>query len=236
MVSVTPIGVVKSCFPEKFGIPRQPSLVTESKATIEISAPFNRAEAFKGLETTSHIWVQFLFHAIDEQETRLSVRPPRLGGNEKLGVFATRAPFRPNRLGLSAVQLDAVTYDSGVQLHICGHDFLDGTPVLDIKPYVPYVDRIEQAVNQFASAPPALKTVDFSDQANHFLRGQNSDSENLNLARLIEQVLAQDPRPSYKGDDDQKTYALSLLDYTIKWRVQRTSVSTVIQVLSITLR
>lgn len=154
-VTFEPIGVIRSCFREKFGIPRQAGLVAEAPATLEIMAPYNRAEAFRGLAEFSHVWIVFLFHDINRDGWRPTVRPPRLGGNKRVGVFATRSGYRPNPIGLSAVALEKITQESGkLRLHLTGGDFLDGTPVLDVKPYVPYADRLPAATGGFAAAPP----------------------------------------------------------------------------------
>lgn len=136
--SFQPIGVIHSCFKEKFGIPRQSGLVTAAQATLELHAPYDCPEALVELEGFSHIWVTFVFHQSMRDNWKATVRPPRLGGNQRIGVFASRSPFRPNPIGLSAVQLESIDCKDGhCQLQLRGADLLDGTPVLDIKPYVP---------------------------------------------------------------------------------------------------
>ncbi|WP_323150257.1 tRNA (N6-threonylcarbamoyladenosine(37)-N6)-methyltransferase TrmO, partial [Pseudomonas oryzihabitans] len=149
--SVTPIGHVRSCFKEKFAIPRQPALAPAARGVLELLPPFDRPEAVEGLEGVSHVWLLFLFHQALESQPRLRVRPPRLGGNRYLGVFATRATHRPNGIGQSVVRLDGL--EPG-RLLLSGLDLLDGTPVLDIKPYVPYADSPPGAHNAIAEAPP----------------------------------------------------------------------------------
>jgi len=145
-IEVTPIGFVQSCFKEKFATPRQPGLADAAKGVIELIPPFNLPESVEGLEDCSHIWLQFVFHECMNQGWKPKVRPPRLGGNKKMGVFATRATHRPNALGLSVVKLDGIECtDDQVRLHISGLDLIDGTPILDIKPYIPYSDAIENA-------------------------------------------------------------------------------------------
>ena len=137
------LGKVESPFKQKFAIPRQPGLAPHAKGIIKIEPPFNQSSAFKGLSEFSHIWVSFVFHETMDKGWKPQVRPPRLGGNDKTGVFATRSTFRPNPLGLSVLKLDKVVLSStNVELHVSGIDLLDGTPVVDIKPYIPYSDKI----------------------------------------------------------------------------------------------
>ena len=156
MFTFAPIGVIHSCFKEKFGIPRQPGLVPAARAVLELLPPYNRAEAVRGLEGFSHIWVSFVFHACLDAPWKPTVRPPRLGGNRRLGVFATRSTHRPNPIGLSAVELERIETGPGrVLLHLKGADLMDGTPVLDIKPYLPYSDVIPGATGGFAAEAPA---------------------------------------------------------------------------------
>ena len=197
----TPIGVVHSCFKEKFGIPRQPGLVPEAKATLEILAPFNRCEAIGGLDGFSHIWVIFVFHAVMRDQWRPTVRPPRLGGNQRVGVFASRSPFRPNPVGLSLVKLETIECDGErCLLQLSGADILDGTPVMDIKPYLPYAEALPEAEGGYASGYPEHSiSVSFSTLAESQcaeLEGKGQPG----LRRLIEQVLSQDPRPAYYAD------------------------------------
>lgn len=211
-----PIGTIHSCFKEKFGIPRQPGLVTEARATLELLPPYNREEAVRGLEGFSHLWVVFVFHASMQEEWKPTVRPPRLGGNRRLGVFATRSPVRPNPIGLSVVTLEKIVCEAGrVELHLKGIDLLDGTPVLDIKPYVPYVDSIPYASGGFADeAPAASFSICFSQQAFDTCRVVPG------LEALIRQVLAQDPRPAYYGKGGGKpSFGMRLLDYDVKWEI-----------------
>ena len=178
------IGIIHSCFTEKFGIPRQSGLVSEAPAEVEIVAPYNREEAFRGLETFSHIWILFVFHGLKAKNWKPCVRPPRLGGNQRIGVFATRSGFRPNRIGLSSVALMNITYEnSRITLSVKGGDFLDQTPVLDIKPYLPYADIIPSAVGGFAAeAPPSTTAIEFSPQA----RATCREKETTGLPRPVQ--------------------------------------------------
>ncbi len=216
------IGIVHSCFKEKFGIPRQPGLVKSATAIIELLPPYNLIEAVEGLELSSHIWVHFLFHANHRQAWKAKVRPPRLGGNASIGVFATRSPIRPNPIGLSVVRLQSIEVlkkdrGSSVKLHIAEHDLLHGTPVLDIKPYIPYADSVPEAVNTFASAKPEQYSVEFSVLAQAVCASEKAIT--LQLQPLIIQVLAQDPRPAYQKNDPAKLYGVRLHDWNVRWRV-----------------
>jgi len=165
-LQLSPIGIISSCYKEKFGIPRQPSLVPAAMAELVLGDEFGE-ESVRGLEGFSHIWINFVFHETQAQGWKPMVRPPRLGGNEKVGVFASRSTFRPNPLGLSVIELLGVETKSGkVVLHLAGCDLMDGTPVLDIKPYLPYADIIPNAKGGFAETKPeALLEVVFSEEA-----------------------------------------------------------------------
>src|SRR5690606_4159047 len=153
---IEPIGYLRSCFREKFAIPRQPHLAPAARGVLELLPPFDSGEAVAGLEQVSHVWLLFLFHQALEDKPRLRVRPPRLGGNRMVGVFATRATHRPNGIGQSVVRLDRV--EAG-RLLVSGIDLLDGTPIIDIKPYVPYADALPEARNEMAAAAPELIEV-----------------------------------------------------------------------------
>lgn len=181
---MTPIGVVRSCWPDRFGIPRQPLLVPSSRATIELD-PEVPATALVGLEGFSHVWVIFLFHGVSD--TRWTVRPPRLGGNRRRGVLATRSPHRPNHIGMSAVRLLSVAAD-GRSVEVGGHDLLDGTPVLDLKPYLPYADALPDATSGWAADPIPRIPVRFAPGV--------EDGIDPGLASVIRETFALDPRPA----------------------------------------
>lgn len=215
-MQIYPIATVHSCFKEKFGIPRQPSLAPGSQATIEFLPPYDQPAAVEGLESSTHIWVQFIFHENRRMDWKPKVRPPRLGGNNTMGVFATRSPIRPNPLGLSVVKLDSIELSSGVRLRVSGHDFLEGTPIVDIKPYVPYSDSVPNAHNTFASEPPPTLRVQFTSQAKKVL--SSSEGGSVPLERLIEEVLSQDPRPAYHAFDPERTYGMTLYSWNVQWR------------------
>ncbi len=212
------IGIIHSCFKEKFGIPRQPGLVPLSTAQLELLPPYNDRDALDGLEACSHIWVQFVFHANKRDEWKPKVKPPRLGGNKSLGVFATRSPTRPAPIGLSVVKLDGIVeLDGKLLLNLSGIDLLDGTPVLDIKPYVPYVDLVPEAINRFASAAPELIAVEFSSASAVFCSDYHQNHR-IDLSGLIRQILQQDPRPQYQEPEPERIYGMKLLDLDVQWR------------------
>lgn len=215
------IGTIHSAYKEKYGIPRQPGLVSVQTATLELLPPYNRPESVKGLEAFSHIWVSFIFHGVEPGKWTPTVRPPRLGGNERMGVFATRSTHRPNPLGLSVVELVGIDSDSNsVKLHLRGADLLDGTPVIDIKPYVPYVDSIPQARSGFAgAAPEVVLQVVFSPEAEKQL-AQEMDRY-PQLRSLISESLAYDPRPAYKAEKELKSQGgVRLLDFDVRFVIE----------------
>lgn len=214
------IGIVHSCYKEKFGIPRQPALVA-SPATIEIELAYSKNEAFRELESFSHIWVVFVFHEIKNEQWKSTVRPPRLGGNKRIGVFASRSMFRPNPIGLSVVELKSIERkDNKVILNIIGGDFLDTTPVIDIKPYVPYADSIDTEKAGYAIEKPAIKLeVDFSDAAK--IEVENAENTYPELKKIVIEILQLDPRPAYQREKNIKDeFAIKLYDYDLKWKVE----------------
>ena len=218
----TPIGIIHSCFKEKFGIPRQPGLVTAARATLEILPPFDQDEAFKELDAFSHLWMIFVFHGIPSGKWKPTVRPPRLGGNRRTGVFATRSGFRPNPIGMSAVGLEKIVRRNGtLQLSLSGIDLLDQTPVLDIKPYLPYADSIPQAVGGFAAeAPQPSLSIEFTDQSRQACA--KLEKTYPGLSELIRQVLRADPRPAYMDKGNQKSeFGMRLHDLNVRWSVRQ---------------
>ncbi len=219
-LSLTPIGTVHSCFREKFGIPRQPGLASAARATIELHDAYAHPECVRGLEGCTHIWVLFLFSEHLDKGWSPLVRPPRLQGNKRMGVFATRSTFRPNPIGLSVVQLERVEVRNGkARLHLRGADIMDGTPVIDIKPYLPYADAVSEARYDFASEPEGIRLpVVLSPEADAVCARQR---ERLpHLRELIEQMLQCDPRPAYRQvATDSKTYGARLYHLNVRWRV-----------------
>jgi len=219
--SFKPIGIIDSCFKEKFGIPRQSGLATEARAVLKMFPPFDQMEAFKGLKDFSHIWIIFVFHSGMRDNWKATVRPPRLGGNRRAGVFSTRSGFRPNPIGLSAVRLEKIVREKKeTRLYLSGVDLMDGTPVLDIKPYLPYADAIFDAGGGFApSIPEALLRVDFSPEARAFCL-EKEQSGYPGLMRLIEQLLKMDPRPAYYASTPQKShFGMMVYDFNVLWEI-----------------
>lgn len=214
------IGRVNSPYKEKFAIPRQPGLVSAAQGSILLLDDANNEELLRGIEQFSHLWVLFIFHGTHQQGWKPLVRPPRLGGNKKLGVLATRSTFRPNPIGMSVVKLEGITQNNKqTVINISGLDLLDQTPVVDIKPYIPYSDSIDDAQAGFAQQHPLQTlTTKFSQQAQDDIK--KYQREYPELALFIEQVLAQDPRPAYKKrQDDDKIYGMKLYDLNICWQV-----------------
>ena len=215
-----PIGYISSCYKEKFGIPRQPGLVTANKSQLILTDVFDE-ECIRDLTGFSHIWVQFIFHATQQKGWKPLVRPPRLGGNKKVGVFASRSTFRPNPIGLSVVKLNDIEFNKNrVILHLQGCDLLDQTPVLDIKPYLPYVDSIPDASGGFAgNAPEALIEVVFTEKVIVGLERLNQ-KYNEDIKLLITQILSLDPKPSYQKQSDnlERIYRMKLYDFDLSWQ------------------
>ena len=210
------IARVRNAFPTKFGLPRQSGLVPELTSTIVFEPEYRLAEALRGIETYSHLWLIWGFHqAVREGENqawRPTVRPPRLGGNTRMGVFATRSPFRPNPLGLTVVKLLAVEDTAeGKVLVVSGADMMDGTPVYDIKPYLPYVDSIPEAVGGFTEEKAAYHlTVEFPEP---LLTQVPEDQREALLG-----VLAQDPRPAYQHDEN-RVYGFAYAGMDVRFTV-----------------
>ncbi|MBC3766406.1 tRNA (N6-threonylcarbamoyladenosine(37)-N6)-methyltransferase TrmO [Neptunicella marina] len=218
-MQLTPVAVLRSPFKQKFAIPRQPGLAPAALSTIEFYAEFNDANSLRGIGQFSHLWLIFVFHENADKGWSPLVRPPRLGGNQKMGVFATRSTFRPNPIGMSVVELVDWQHKNGVlTITVKGADLLDGTPILDIKPYIPYSDAHPDASGGFASdAPQPLLSVTFSQQAQAQL--QTTSKKYASIQALIEQVLAQDPRPAYKKSQGEiQEYGMTLYDLNIRWR------------------
>lgn len=242
-MNVEPIGFVSSCFREKFGIPRQARLARAAAATLRLDGgpfadPSFAREAVRGLERFSHVWLIYRFHAAmdPKRPPRSTVRPPRLGGKERVGVLASRSPHRPNAIGISAVELKEVRVTrSSVTLHLGGVDLLDGTPILDVKPYVAYADSIPKARSGWldeASISHAARVT--------FTRGALSDLRRLYLNQpaelraardLISQTLRLDPRS--RAQKSKKTFAAKLLNFDVKWETTESGDQTAFRVTSI---
>lgn len=217
-----PIGIIRSPYRDKFAVPRQSGLAPSVSARLNILPEFAIAEAFAGLEQASHVWLQWQFHKHAPGEWKPSVRPPRLGGNARLGVFATRSSFRPNSLGLSVCRLQSINLSDGVTLHLSGSDLVDGTPVFDIKPYVPYADRVEEARLDWAESAPQSLAVRWSAEAEANVDDLNLDD--ITLA-MIAEILSLDPRPAFHKDTQaDRVYGCKLADYNVRWMVKETQI------------
>lgn len=218
-LNIKPIGQAKSCYKEKFGIPRQPGLVPLATASIILCDEYNPTEMVRGLQDFSHIWLLFSFHATINQGWKSLVRPPRLGGNERVGVLASRSMFRPNGLGLSVCKLESINYKNNtVTLIISGVDILDGTPIFDIKPYLPYSDSISNATAAYAeNKPPIEHKVVFSQTAKDQCI-QAAQRLDIDIFQLIEQILSQDPRPAFhQNQTTTRIYGMKLYDLNVRW-------------------
>lgn len=214
------IGVIHSPWKEKFAVPRQPGLIQDGGGELHLQAPYNKPEAVRGLEAFSHLWLLFVFHQTMEGGWRPTVRPPRLGGNARMGVFATRSTFRPNPVGMSLVELKSIRCEQQQMILELGSlDLVDGTPIVDIKPYLPFAEALPEARAGFAQQAPAVDMpVSFSLQAQQQLLQHQLHYPHLE--RFIGQVLAQDPRPAYrKGEEPDREYAAWLLEFNVRWRV-----------------
>ncbi|MBR3978397.1 MAG: tRNA (N6-threonylcarbamoyladenosine(37)-N6)-methyltransferase TrmO [Oscillospiraceae bacterium] len=213
-IKMRAVARMKSDFPDKFGIPRQSGLAKELVSTIIFEPEYRNPDALRGLENFSHLWIIWQFSEAVREDWSPTVRPPRLGGNTRLGVFATRSPFRPNSIGLSSVKILSLeeTKAYGTVIHVAGADLMDGTPILDIKPYIPYSDCHTDA------------TGGFTDDAEDFLLDVVFPEELLqkvpeNKRQALREVLSHDPRPSYQKDSD-RIYGLRFADMNIRFTVQ----------------
>lgn len=225
-----PIGYVHSCFKEKFGIPRQPGLVKQAHGFIKLLDNPDLKTAIRALESFSHIWLIFVFHEHGSRNWKPSIRPPRLGGAKKVGVLASRSPHRPNPIGLSAVKLERIDPDApgGPEIHVSGIDLLDGTPVLDLKPYIPYADSIAEANAGWAEEPIHRTEVEFTEQAVASIKKRSKLSGYENLKALIVEMLEIDPRPAFQkrrmpaeNPEAQGTrYGFKLFEFDVKWEIQ----------------
>ncbi len=221
-----PIGLLATPFKEKFGVPRQSLMMSEAKGVLTLFKDPNYPQALRHLDQFSHIWLIFVFHKSLTKPWHPLIDTPRIA--EKMGVFATRSPHRPNCIGMSAVQLDHIDWDApqGIQLHVSGLDLLDETPVLDIKPYVPYADRIESANSGWIQSDIEKYVVRFSEESMADLEHQE---QHPNLQALIQQMLELDPRPTSQRrahpiqdpESDKLKFAFRILDCDVQWKVHQ---------------
>ncbi len=208
------IATIYTDFPTKFGIPRQGNLVEELKGKIIFEEEYRNREAFRGLEDFSHLWLLWEFSENKEAGWTPTVRPPKLGGNVRKGVFATRSPFRPNPIGLSCVKLDRIEFskEKGPILHVAGADLVDGTPIFDVKPYLPYADSIPDAANGFTQKTKDKKlSVEFPEE----LRKIVPEGKEAALMKVLEL----DPRPGYQSDET-RVYGFSFAGVEVKFVVE----------------
>lgn len=215
-MTLTPIGTVHSCFGGKFGIPRQPGLCPDAWGRLVFHDAFRSHEAIRGLDGFSHLWLIFGFHETADKGWKPTVRPPRLGGNQRVGVFASRSTFRPNNLGLSLVRLegiDAATMD-GPALLLGGLDLLDGTPVYDIKPYLPYAESIADAKAGFASDTISRLVVEIADEAVAEFSALSGRAQ-----AVILNALSLDPRPAVRNQDSQRVFGALLCDCNVRFTI-----------------
>ncbi len=218
MHTIDPIAVIESPYQEKFAVPRQPRLVPSARARVKLLGEINCPEAVRGIEQFSYLWLLFLFDQNLQAGWKPTVRPPRLGGNERIGVLASRSTFRPNGIGMSAVALRGVSKQGDqIYLDLGSVDLVNGTPIIDIKPYIPYADAIADAQGGYAEAEPELAQVTFSPAALEVL---HRSPHGVEQQAVIHEVLAQDPRPAYKKNKpDMKEYAVNLYDLNVKFTV-----------------
>ncbi len=216
------IGTVRSCFKEKFGTPRQSGLAPDARAILELKPPYSRSAYLRGLEGYSHLWLIYIFHAVGAQPDKSTVRPPRLGGNRRVGVFASRSNFRPNPIGLSACELEALEFIQGHgRLHLKGVDILDQTPVIDIKPYLPYADCCPSASAEWSSDAPAPRFAVYFGPAAEAVLISLPPEDQARLRRLIDQVLRLDPRPAYdRGRAGKRSFGMRLDRWDVQWEIR----------------
>ncbi len=223
-----PIGFVESPFKDKYGIPRQSSLAVAAKGKIKFKNDPDLVTALRSIEQFSHLWIIFVFHEHGGKNWKPSIRPPRLGGRQKVGVLASRSPHRPNPIGMSAVRIESVNLDSGggPEIIVAGLDLLDGTPVLDVKPYIPYADFVCDAGGGWANEPvkkyPVLLSVEVQKEI------EIIDAKHSEFSSLMQQILEIDPRPAYQkrkypideGGTQEHQYGIEIMGFEVKYRVE----------------
>lgn len=216
------VAKIRSDFPDKFGIPRQSGLLKKMKSSIVFEPEFRVADALRGLEGFSHLWILWIFsenvRPDEKGNNRWSptVRPPRLGGNKRLGVFATRSSFRPNPVAMSCVKIEEVHLDGpeGPEIIVSGADLMDGTPIVDIKPYLPYADSVPDALGGFAEAVRKRQVqVEFPEAL------QRATALSAEKLETLTEILAQDPRPAYQNDPE-RVYGFKFAGFDVKFKVQ----------------
>jgi tRNA-Thr(GGU) m(6)t(6)A37 methyltransferase TsaA len=227
-----PIGFIKTCFYEKFGVPRQSMMISEARGVLKLNADPSYRVALNHLEEFSHVWILFVFHTHMEKGWRPTIRPPRLDAPRRVGVFASRSPHRPNPIGMSVVKLDRIDLDApgGIELHLSGVDFLDGTPVLDIKPYLPYADSFPEATPGWAKTEIPKYTVEFSPESLKVIDEYSKRSPGFK--NLVSGILEWDPRPTSQrrampieaAENQGKVFAVRIVDFDVHWEIREQSI------------
>lgn len=214
-MTIEPVAIYRGLLPEKFGLPRQSGLAGSLPGEVILLPPYNLADAVRGLEGFSRLWLIWEFSKTPESDGpfQATVRPPRLGGNKSVGVFASRSPFRPNRLGLSCVQIESIEMhpEKGPVIHVLGADLMDGTPIFDIKPYIPYADAFPEADEGFTATPWESLSVSFSEGVEKALPKE--------LLEPLSQLLSQDPRPAYQATPE-RVYRMEFGGYLVSFTVE----------------
>lgn len=231
-LTLTPVAIIHTPYKEKFSVPRQANIIKDGCGVVELLPPYNSPEAVRGLEQFSHLWLIFQFNHIPQGKWQPTVRPPRLGGNRRIGVFASRATHRPNPLGLSKVELRSIEYKQDkVLLHLGSVDLVDGTPIFDIKPYIAFADSEPNALCGFAQEKPLpLLDVTFSSAAQSAV--QKLEEKRPHLQRFITQVLQQDPRPAYQqGQVSERIYGVRLFEFNVRFQIKTESLAEVVDIL-----
>jgi tRNA-Thr(GGU) m(6)t(6)A37 methyltransferase TsaA len=226
---MNPIGVVKSCFSEKFGVPRQSMMIQEAIGIVKLDPNPEYRAALNHLESFSHVWIIFLFDRIGDKKWTPTIHPPRVDAPRKVGVFASRSPHRPNPIGMSAVKLEKIDYDApgGIEIHLSGVDILDGTPVLDIKPYLPFADSIPAASSGWAASEIPRYAVSFSPESLQSIE-EYSKTRHPRLKEFITEMLEWDPRPTSQRRtmviDDPKCegmrFGFRIFDFDVQWEIR----------------
>ena len=228
-----PIGVIRTSFTEKFGVPRQSMMIREARGVLKINPESSYRDALNHLDQFSHVWILFVFHTHLEKGWRPTIRPPRLEAPRRVGVFASRTPHRPNPIGISAVKLDRIDLDAvgGIELHLSGVDFLDGTPVLDIKPYLPFADSIPEANSGWAGSEIPKYRVEFSNESLQAMEAISLE-RHPRFKELVEQILEWDPRPTSQrrampidsAEMQGMEFGTRILDKDIQWQIKNSSI------------
>ena len=215
------IARIKTDFPTKFGIPRQSGLIPELKGRIVFEPEYSEEAAFRGLEGYSHLWIIWKFSEAVSENWSPTVRPPRLGGNKRMGVFATRSPFRPNPIGLSSVKIEKISYGTpdGTVIEVSGADLMDGTPIYDIKPYIAFTDSHPDASGGFS-------TDVFDKRLNVLYECKEAENLPEEIKKSLTEILASDPRPAYQNDIN-RIYSFEYSDYVIKFSVENQNIKVI---------